>query len=128
MVSPGSCRSQDKLADSLAFVPCMDPDLCEAAAPARGARVTSYLPHTAPVLKSLAEVSKEPCVSLDMGSNQFQKQGTFRNETESKRVIQTRPPTCPGPSAASASLQTQPRPPNCFSLERIQRQLRLGSP
>lgn len=62
--------------------------------PAGGSQIASYL-HKAPVLKSLAGVSKESCVSLDIGSHQFQKQGTFRNETKSNPVIQTGPPrTC----------------------------------
>lgn len=96
--------------------------------PAGGSQIASYL-RKAPVLKSLAGVSKESCVSLDMGSHQFQKQGTFRNETESNPVIQTGPP---GPALGFGS--PQPREswdsassPSCFSSERIQRKLQLGS-
>lgn len=110
-----------------ASVPGRDPDHSEAAAPSRQTRITSYL-HKAPVLKNLAGVSKESCVLLDIVSNPFQKQGTFQNERESKRVIQTRPPTSTWPSSAAGSSQTQCSPPNTFGRERVQRKLHLGCP
>lgn len=89
-VSPASFRSQSKLADSSWLVSCSHPDRSKEAAPSPS-QIASYL-RKAPVLKSLAGLSKESCVFLDMGSHQFQKQGTFRNETESNPVIQTGAP------------------------------------
>lgn len=104
-----------------------DPDHSEAAAPSPQTRITSYL-HKALVLKSLAGVSKESCVLLDIAGNPFQKQGTFQNERESKPVIQTRPPTSTWTSAASGSSQTRGSPPNTFDRERVQRNPHLGCP
>ena len=74
-VSPVSFRSQNKLSDSSWLVSCSHPDRSQEAAPSPS-QIASYL-RKAPVLKSLAGGSKESCVFLDMGSHQFQKQGTF---------------------------------------------------
>ena len=103
MVSPASLRSGDKLAELLLAFPTRTQTPSSSG-------IASYL-HKAPVLKSLAGVSKESCVFLDMGSNPSQEQGTFRNETESNPVIRTRPPTPVGLSAASGCPGTQPACP-----------------
>lgn len=128
IASLASFRSQNKLADSSCHS-LLYTDPFEVAAPwGRWDTDASYL-HKVPVLKSLAGVSKESCVFLDIGGNQFQNQGTFRNETESNPVIQPDPRPALGPQQQSlrGRLQTQPNPPSCFSLERIQRKLQLGS-